>query len=115
MNPLAVNIVQISAGSFVADLENLASAVGKVGHGLVVGGVGEGKHFGLGGSGKRFASHVLKINWIGQKVNRYLYPNRFWPRDLEQDAILKGSGLVGLAELIDGIAKGGPLTDNGYH
>ena len=45
VNPLGVDIVEIGAGSFVADLENFLSAVGKVGNGLEVGGVGEGKHF----------------------------------------------------------------------
>ncbi len=101
-----MDFLEVAAGAAVSQLKNLTGAVGEVGHGLVVGGVGEGKHFGLGGSGKRFASHELKIDWIGQKVNRYLYPNRFWSRDLEQDAVLKGSDLVGLAELHDGIAMG---------
>ena len=45
MDSLAVDIVEVGAGSFVADLENFLSAVGKVGDGLEVGGVGEGEHF----------------------------------------------------------------------
>ncbi len=106
MDPLAVDFLKLAAGAAVSQLKNLAGAVGKVRDGLVVGGMGEGKHFGLGGSGRRFASHVLKINWIGQKVNRYLYPNRFWPRNLEQDAILERAGLVSLAEIGDGVAMG---------
>ncbi len=112
MDPLAVDFLKLAAGAAVSQLKNLAGAVGKVRDGLVVGGMGEGKHFGLGGSGRRFASHVLKINWIGQKVNRYLYPNRFWPRNLEEDGILEGSDLIGLAELVDGMAV---IGDNGYH
>ena len=45
VNPVGMNVVEIGAGSLVADLENLFSAVGKVGDGLMVGAVGEGKHF----------------------------------------------------------------------
>ncbi len=101
-----MDFLKLTTGAAVSQLKNLTGAVGKVGDGLVVGGIGEGKHFGLGGSGKRFASHVLKIDRIGQKVNRYLYPNRFWPRDLEQDAILERASLVSLAEIGDGVAMG---------
>ena len=107
-----MDLDQLAATTAIGEGDDLAGAVGKVDHGLMVGGEWESKHFYLGGEGGRLPSHDYKINQIDQKVNRYLYPNRFWLSDLDENAILKGADLVGLSKITYSLAI---IGDNDYH